>query len=179
MDSKVAMGVITCLSVLAAIASALMIIFTISFRNNEIIDNVGAEDESIQSAKDKAQLAILIVAIVTILISLMGCLFWFIKTPFFAACYGLILLPAWVILIAFGGLTVMWSNTIEEWVNDECPNIIAEYHTPAPEPEPSTTGEEPAEEEYVNPLFALAEAEEETNPLFALAEAAEADAAGS
>ena len=125
MDSKRAMGVITCLSVLAAIASILMIVFTVMFRNNNVIDNVGAEDESIQSSKDKAQLAILIVAIVTIVISLMGCLFWFVKTPFFAACYGLILLPAWVILVAFGGLTIMWSNTIEEWINDECPTIIA------------------------------------------------------
>ena len=117
---------ISFLSLIAAIAGIMMIVFSFMLTSNDLIDQMSKEEPDIKDGTDLIFMMLLIFSLVVIGISVLGFFFWCCHNRCFACVYGTILLPVWIIVTIIGGLAVGIANAASDTIEEECLNLSSE-----------------------------------------------------
>ena len=110
-------------SFIVALAGVIMIVIAVMFYNSELVENVSKEDEAIEDGRKFIFVSLVIFALFTIAIGLLGFCFCYTDSKIFACTYGLVLLPTWIFVLTCGIVAVAVSFAGKDRIEDECNKI--------------------------------------------------------
>jgi len=122
------------LSFLAVAAGIMMIVFAARLQNSEFLDKVQDVDE-VETAVDLKKyrnlffIGLVLFALIAIVAAIMGIGACKIKHRCYTCCYGLLLLPTWIMIILIGTGAVFVSYASEDVIEDKCAEYMDKFET--------------------------------------------------
>ena len=107
-------------SFFVACAGIAMVAIAFMFYNSDVIENIGKEDDKIADGRNFIFFCLVVFALVTILVGMLGFCFCCTKNRLFACSYGLVLLPTWIFVLTVGFVALAVSFAGKEKIEDEC-----------------------------------------------------------
>ena len=131
---RIPAAIVGSLSVAALIVGCVMIYFSVKFNSDEFIPAFKDIDE-IKRVVDLGQiktlvfLGLLIFSIIVLVIAIMGILMFKIKNRCYAICFGIILLPIWIVIFAVASAAMFANNMTADVLDSVCAEVIREVRS--------------------------------------------------
>ena len=122
------LNIIFLMSIGGVICAIVMIVMAFLLVDSEVLKQL-EEDPSLSDIEDGKQIvfiALLIFALVTLFVSACGMVIKCCDKPCLTCTYGIVLLPTWIVVIAFGGLAVYLTQASKDEIQDQCNDLAAE-----------------------------------------------------
>ena len=124
-NRKVPAYIVLFLSALGIIAGIVMIYFSVKINNSEILDELQNVEEikknfDMESIRKYVFLGLLLFALVVLVASVMGILACKINHRCYTMCFGIILLPTWIVIFIVGAVASIAANTGPEVFTEQC-----------------------------------------------------------
>lgn len=116
------------MSIGGVICGIVMIIMSFLMTDKEILKQL-EEDKNFEDMEDGRKLVflfLLMFSLVAILVSACGFCLKCCENRLFVCCYGLILLPTWIVVLLFGGLSLAVATVGKDELEDECNRLATE-----------------------------------------------------
>ena len=107
-------------SFFVTIAGIAMVAIAFMFYNSDVIENIGKEDDKIADGRNFIFFCLVVFALVTILVGMLGFCFCCTKSKLFSCSYGIVLLPTWIFVLTVGIVALAVSFAGKEKIEDEC-----------------------------------------------------------
>ena len=125
-DRKKPVCCIMVMSALAAICGIVMIAFAFLFTNQDVVKQMEKENTDIEDGRKLVFIGLVIFSLATILFSVLGFCTKCCKSWIFNICFGVILLPIWIIVVVIGAGALFISQAAEDKIQEECEKLLGE-----------------------------------------------------
>jgi len=115
------------LSWLVLLCGILMLIFSVAFNGNSVIENMERENDDIKDGRKFIFTCAVIFSVVTILLGAFGFVHHCVKHKAFPMIYGMIIFPSFIFLLIVGGVSVASFNAFLDSADEECAVVASNY----------------------------------------------------
>ena len=117
------------LSFLGVVAGVAMIFFAIKLNNSEFMDKISQVEDlkaqiDFENTRKMVFYGLIIFAFVAIFAACMGMVACKIKNRCYTICYGVILMPTWIVVLLVGCVAVYASTEGKDRIMEECVKVI-------------------------------------------------------
>ena len=121
---NIPLKIVMWLSFLVFLVGIVMIVYTFLFTNADVVEQMGKQNDQVDSGRKFIFVVLMIFAFVTIIVGCLGCVFKWVKNKLFACVYGFILLPTWIMVITVGAFATWLSFAAKDKIEEECEDFL-------------------------------------------------------